>query len=153
MLFNNVHLLHGTPFISNDRENFFIEAQLKEFNKTCPLHKKPDQQHGFHNKQVPFLFLSSFVFLSFVNPISQWIWSCYPEKEKEPQEDGSNDILFEILNIYISCGQRMIREISWVGKSLGSALFKYCKYTHACTKGVLFRTSMYKMYVHETYCY
>jgi hypothetical protein len=29
----------------------------------------------------------------------------------------------------------------------GSALFKYCKYTCACTKGVLFRTSMYKMYV------
>ena len=26
----------------------------------------------------------------------------------------------------------------------GSALFKYCKYTRACTKGVLFRTSMYK---------
>jgi len=35
----------------------------------------------------------------------------------------------------------------------GSALFKYCKYTHVCTKGVLFITSMYKMYVQETYCY
>ena len=35
----------------------------------------------------------------------------------------------------------------------GSALFKYCKYTHACTKNVLFKTSMYKMYIHETYCY
>ena len=35
----------------------------------------------------------------------------------------------------------------------GSALFKYCKYTRAYTKGVLFRTSMYKMYVQETYCY
>ena len=34
-----------------------------------------------------------------------------------------------------------------------SALLKYCKYTRACTKGVLFRTSMYKMYVQETYCY
>ena len=29
----------------------------------------------------------------------------------------------------------------------GSALLKYCKYTCACTKGVLIRTSMYKMYV------
>ena len=35
----------------------------------------------------------------------------------------------------------------------GSALLKYCKYTRACTKRVLFRTSMYKMYVQETYCY
>ena len=35
----------------------------------------------------------------------------------------------------------------------GSALFKYCKYTRACTKRVLLRTSMYKMYVQETYCY
>ena len=38
-------------------------------------------------------------------------------------------------------------------KHPGSALLKYCKYTRACTKGVLFRTSMYKMYVQETYCY
>ena len=35
----------------------------------------------------------------------------------------------------------------------GSALLKYCKYTRGCTKGVLFRTSMYKMYIQETYCY
>ena len=34
-----------------------------------------------------------------------------------------------------------------------SALFKYCNYTRACTKGVLFRTSMYKMYGLQTYCY
>ena len=33
--------------------------------------------------------------------------------------------------------------------SPGSALFKYCKYTRACTKEVLFRTSMYKMYVYK----
>lgn len=39
------------------------------------------------------------------------------KKRKKPQEDEFNDILFAILNIYISCGQRMIREISWVGKS------------------------------------
>ena len=31
----------------------------------------------------------------------------------------------------------------------GSALFKYCKYPRECTKGVLFRTSMYKMYIQE----
>ena len=34
-----------------------------------------------------------------------------------------------------------------------SALFKYCKYPRACTKGVICRTSMYKMYVQDTYCY
>ena len=36
---------------------------------------------------------------------------------------------------------------------LGSALFKYCIYPRGCTKGVLFRTSMYKLYVQETYCF
>ena len=36
----------------------------------------------------------------------------------------------------------------------GRKLFKYFKYTCACTNGVLFRTRMYKMYVQETYqCY
>ena len=35
----------------------------------------------------------------------------------------------------------------------GSTLFKYYKYTRACTRGVLFKTSMYKMYIQETYCY
>jgi hypothetical protein len=38
-------------------------------------------------------------------------------------------------------------------RSPWSALFKYCKYTRACTKGVLFNTSMYKMYVQKTYYY
>ena len=37
--------------------------------------------------------------------------------------------------------------------SPGTALFKYHKYPQECTKGVLFRISMYKMYVQETYCY
>ena len=37
--------------------------------------------------------------------------------------------------------------------SPGSALSKYYKYTRACTKGVLFKTSMYKLYVQETYCH
>jgi len=46
-----------------------------------------------------------------------------------------------------------LQEKYYGSKLPGSALSKYCKYTRACTKGVLFRTSMYKMYVQETYCY
>ena len=43
-------------------------------------------------------------------------------------------------------------DLRWF-KLPGSALLKYRKHTRACTKGVLFRTSMYKMYIQETYCY
>ena len=59
-----------------------------------------------------------------------------------------------LLDVHTSCQYHLLaHHVHRLLEYPGSALLKYCKYTHACTKGVLFRTRMYKMYVQETYCY
>ena len=63
--------------------------------------------------------------------------------------------IFRLVRTFIfqsyMCGLTLYR--STIHIFAGNALFKYCKYPRACTKGILFRTSMYKMYAQETYCY
>ena len=76
----------------------------------------------------------------------------WTDKEKMIVPIGCSQAAWDGIYKDIFDGKK-ISKVSTVQRGPGSALLKYCKYTRGCTQGVLFRTSMYKMYIQETYYY